>query len=92
MTNNYNYNFDLEGHYVPESVRRFIEGFIQQFIADKQKSEASKRFDDHLAKKLALEDFLFLMRDRYGCYVTINWLFDIADFKVTITLRKDIEQ
>ncbi len=93
MTNNYNYNFDLEGHYLPESVRRFIEGFIQKFIADKQKSEASKCFDNpRIANTLALQDFLFLMRDRYGCYVTINWLFDIADFKVTITLRKDIEQ
>lgn len=92
MTNNYNYNFDLEGHYVPESVRCFIEGFIQKFIADKQKSEASKRFDDHLANTLALQDFLFLMRDRYGCYVTINWLLDIASFSVIIMLRKDIEQ
>lgn len=58
MTNNHNYNFDLEGHYLPESVRCFIEGFIQQFIADKQKSEASKRFDyPRIANTLALQDF-----------------------------------
>lgn len=31
------------------------------------------------------------MRDRYGCYVTINLLFDIVDFQVIITLRKENE-